>query len=79
MHMAIALLLMDPVLNMQILTLTVLSTNTVYGSGAEEILRPTLVTVSGRCYRKLTETTFGKRKDAETLECRGKKQLFTCR
>lgn len=50
-----------------------------HGSGAEEILRPTLVTVSGRCYRKLTETTFGKRKDAETLECRGKKQLFTGR
>ena len=50
-----------------------------HGSGTEEILRPTLVTVNGRCYRKLTETTFGKRKDAETFECRGKKQLFTGR
>jgi len=36
MHMAIILLLMDPILNMQILTVTVLSTNIVHGMGAEE-------------------------------------------
>ena len=34
-----------------------------HNSGAEEILRPTLMTVSdGRCYRKLTDETFGPRK-----------------
>ena len=32
--------------------------------GTDEILRPTLVVVNGRSYRKLTETTFGKRRNA---------------
>ena len=36
--------------------------------GADEILRPTLVTTTGRSYRKLTDITFGKR--AGDLEIR---------
>ena len=48
-----------------------------HGSGAEEILSPTLFTVGGRCYRKLTEITFGRKKGVDTLEDRTKKHIFT--
>ena len=34
-------------------------------SGAQEILRPTLVNIDGHSYRKLTGITFGKSKDNE--------------
>lgn len=46
-------------------------------SGTEEILSPTLITVGGRCYRKLTEITFGRKKGVESLEDRTKKPIFT--
>ena len=38
-----------------------------HGSGTDEVLRPTLMTVSdGRSYRKMTEATFGPRKERGT-------------
>lgn len=33
-----------------------------HNGGAEAILRPALVTVGGRCYRKYTDDGFGRRK-----------------
>ena len=35
-------------------------------SGEQEILRPTLVNVNGRSYRKLTGSTFGRKEGVET-------------